>query len=148
MGFPGGLKPGTFRPVLVSPSSTSWTPSCPLLPPSPSEPCLATCTSTRVCVGGYVLQDRVCTRRQVTLLDTRKPQGQGDVLPPTPAKAAERSQSQSPPLGVCGREFFVAGEAPAASVPSLPPATPQQPLPTKPQPAALCLVPTCPHPEG
>lgn len=58
-----------------------------------------------------------------------------DVLPPpTQAEAAQpsQSQSQSPPLAVCGGELFVAGEAPAISVPSLPPA--MQPLPTEPQP--------------
>lgn len=53
-----------------------------------------------------------------------------DVLPPpTQAEAAQPSQSQSPPLAVCGGELFVAGEAPAISVPSLPPA--MQPLPTE-----------------
>lgn len=56
-----------------------------------------------------------------------------DVLPPpTQAEAAQPSQSQCPPLAVCGGELFVAGEAPAISVPSLPPA--MQPLPTEPQP--------------
>lgn len=46
-----------------------------------------------------MLREGVCTRREVTVLDAQRLQGQGDALPPTPAKPKPKS-----PTGL-----FVAG---------------------------------------
>ena len=100
MGFPGGANPGIFRPVLLPPP-------CPLCFLDSELPSAAPvtlgrlstmCRSTCACAQGMHLREGVCTRREVTVPDTRRRQGHGDALPPTPdalpptrAKAAQPS---------------------------------------------------------